>query len=96
METITKVQFRKLRGEIVAVFPYDIETQETTGCYCHIGQHSTCDWFINTYTKPVTPEEYKDLFEELTSIGYNLQVIKRRSHQEYLTAYHTFNQRRQK
>jgi len=84
----TKVQFRKLRGEVVAVFPYEIATGTTVMCYAHIGQHSTCDWFINQFTTAATPEESAPLFDELTSIGYQLEVIKRRNHDEYLKAYY--------
>ncbi len=91
MEPITKVQFRKQKNEIVAVFPYEIYEAGTTEtvCYAHNGQHSGCSSSINFFSKPAKPEEYKNLFEELTAIGYNLQVIKRRSHKEYLKAYYT-------
>jgi len=89
MEPIIKVQFRKFKGEILAVFPYEINTRNTVTCYAHIGQHSGCSWNINSFSKPAKPEEYQNLYNELTSIGYNLQVIKRRSHSEYLKAYNT-------
>jgi predicted secreted protein len=85
---ITKVQFRILRDEVFAVFPYDVNKDTNVTCYSHIGQHSTCDVFINTFSKPATKEQYKDLFNELKNIGYNLQVIKRRSHLQYLKEFH--------
>jgi hypothetical protein len=88
MESIVKVQFRKFKGEIIAVFPYIIETSTNIMCYAHIGQHSSCIWSIDSFSKPAKPEEYKDLLSELQSIGYNVQVINRRSHKEYLHAYY--------
>lgn len=51
------------------------ELRQLFGCYAHIGQHSTChtDYFMEC--EPATPEQYKDLKEELESIGYNLTII---------------------
>ena len=76
----TTVIFRKDKNEIVAVFPaypgtYDLATMT---CYAHVGQHSSChaEWY--RITQPATPEEYKDLLEELISIGYDdLKIVKR-------------------
>lgn len=84
----TPVQFRILRGEVLAVFPYDVHKNTNVTCYAHIGQHSTCDVFINSFSKPATKDEYNELFKELESIGYDLQIIKRRSHSQYLKAFH--------
>lgn len=72
-----EVQFRKFKGEVVAVFPYEIETHSTVMCYAHLGQHSTCHISINAFSKPATEVEYQDLKEELESIGYVVTVIKR-------------------
>jgi len=85
-----EVQFRKLKGEIIAVFPYEIGGRFTVMSYQHIGQHSECSWDINTFTKPAKETEYKDLLNELKGI-YNdvkLVVIKRRQHKKYLKAYY--------
>lgn len=87
MKPLIKVQFRKFKGEIIAVFPYEIESNTNVLSYAHIGQHSSCNWNINQFSKPAKESEYKDLLSELQSIGYNLQVIKKRSHKEYLKAY---------
>lgn len=87
MEPVTEVIFRKERsgyfkGAITAVFPYllDNYVEGTMMCYAHVGQHSGCslDWYFHTV--PAKPEEYKELYEELTQIGYNLKVIKRINH----------------
>ena len=84
MEPVTEVIFRKERsgkykGEITAVFPYILDnyTDWTMMCYVHVGQHSggCLAWYLDTV--PASPEEYKELYDELTQIGYNLKVIKR-------------------
>ena len=82
---ITEVMFRKEKdGSIYAVFPYIswLRNYEIMG-YAHIGQHHTCRWEYVVYcTKPAKPEEYKDLYNELVSIGYQLRVIKRACHRK--------------
>ena len=84
MEPITEVIFRKERrgkhkGEVTAVFPYLLDNYEngTMMCYAQVGQHSGChlSWYLNTI--PASPEEYKELYDELTRMDYNLKVIKR-------------------
>ena len=42
-----------------------------------LGQHSEASIDIINNTKLAKKSEYVDLFKELNSIGYNLQVIKR-------------------
>ncbi len=76
----TKVIFRKFKdGDIIAVFPESSHKPHyTTGCYMHIGQHGDCDYnHIVKTCKLATEAEYKDLFNELESIGYNLDVRKK-------------------
>ena len=79
----TKVIFRKYKqGDILALFPDEI-TDPLGNClsYQTIGQHgaATYDYCIEQ-TKPATPSEYKDLYDELTRVvGYNLDVRKRKS-----------------
>ena len=80
----TKVIFRKEKNDytgdwdVVAFFP-ETYRNYTLDCYAHIGQHGTAD--INYYrydTKKATPEEYKDLYNELTNlVGYDLRVMQR-------------------
>lgn len=79
-EPITKVVFRKFKeGDILALFPYEHEGRGTVSSYQHIGQHSSADYYHCIHaTKPATPEEYAPLLAELTGIGYNLKVAKRR------------------
>jgi hypothetical protein len=82
--TSIEVQFRMLNGEVIAVFPYEIEGRNTVSSYMHVGQHSACLWDINHFTKPATPEQYKELAKELTNLGYDLTIITRRNHAKYL------------
>lgn len=91
---MTKVLFRKVKygyfkGDIDAVFPELPGTNDpsTCVCYSHIGQHSSCmaDYYIYE-TVPATPDEYKSLWDELVSIGYDdLRVVKRMTHGNYET-----------
>lgn len=77
----TDVIFRKYsNGNILALFPYDINPfNYFVGSYMHMGQHSSADYLgCIKSTKPATREEYQNLFEELISIGYILNVIKKR------------------
>jgi hypothetical protein len=87
----TPVQFRKLKGEVIAVFPYEIEGRNTVLSYVHNGQHSEASWDITHFTRPASPSEYEPLKRELEQIGYNLDIIKRRSHKKYLDAYYSAN-----
>lgn len=76
----TKVIFRKWKdGQIIAIFPEELGDYSPYTCssYMSIGQHSACDPLIIQTTKSAKKNEYQDLFDELTKIGYDLQVIKR-------------------
>jgi hypothetical protein len=83
----TKVQFRIFKGELLAVFPYEIANRTLVNCYAHIGQHSSCMWNIVYYSKPAKPYQYEDLFEELENLGYKLEIIQKRNHKKYLQEY---------
>jgi len=64
--------------EIVAFFAptyYESYGLEYT-CYVHVGQHGAYSMEYARGCKEAKPEEYQDLFNELTDIGYNLQVVK--------------------
>lgn len=83
-----KVIFRKWRdnGDIVAVFPEipsDTRSWYLCEAYEHIGQHGACDYqdAILPQTVPAKPEEYAELFQELSKIGYNLVVYRRETPQ---------------
>lgn len=84
-----EIQFRKLKGDVIAVFPYEIWNSNDVVSYSHRGQHSAAAWYINDFTTAAKPAEYKELLQELKSIynDYNIKVITKRSHQKFLSAY---------
>ncbi len=91
MEPKTDVIFRKEKdGQILAVFPHEVDNSHFVMCYAHLGQHSSCDYdYCLTRTTPAIAEEFEDLKNELTlSVGYNLNIIKRRNYNKYLKSYY--------
>jgi len=87
----TEVMFRKwdrkdFEGDIMALFPYDIETPEgLIGSYQHIGQHGAANYnHCITSSVPAKYGEYKDLLEELESIGHNLRIVQKQNYSKYL------------
>ncbi len=85
---ITKVVFRKwCNGSIVALFPQ--VPSDIAGIYCssyeHVGQHAGADYTgVVMRTTPATPDEYRDLAQELKRIGYNLKVSKNATYRDTL------------
>lgn len=74
----TKVIFRKFKnGEIIALFPELKEGRGLILSYMHIGQHGDASPEIVRDTKPATREQFTPLYNELTDIGYRLEVRKR-------------------
>lgn len=68
--------------EVLAVFPDEIETNKPKDdvyytCYAYSGGHSTCSQsFLAEKCKKITEkEQYQELFNELESIGYKLNVV---------------------
>ena len=92
---ITEVVFRKYKsgfdkGEILALFPYEIATGHLVNCYQFCGQHGSADYFhcVGTLTVPATEEESADLKKHLEeNFGYNLKVLKKRDYNKYRAAY---------
>ena len=86
----TQVSFRMWKGQVIALFPYEIaDNRGSIQSYMRLGQHSAADYHhIVANSRPATPIERNALKEELESIGYNLQIISRYSHQKYLDAYY--------
>ena len=80
------VIFREFKGEILALFPYDIGNYEgDVTCYAHIGQHGSTDYkYIISNSKPINNPKRLDLYYELENIGYNLKPIKRQNYSRYL------------
>jgi len=74
----TDVIFRQfiIGCEVIAFFPKIKNGAKFCLSYMHIGQHSDADYKgLLTITKPCT--DYKNLYNELTQNGYNLQIRKR-------------------
>jgi hypothetical protein len=74
------VVFRMWKDNVIALFPYencDFEGNVTS--YMQIGQHGAANYsMIIAHSRPSTPNEYEDLKRELTTIGYNLSIRKRK------------------
>lgn len=75
MRETTAVIFRvdlrpKGSGEVVAVFPEQVDRAGDMNCYAHAGQHSQCSmgWY-RRYSRPAKPEEYASLKSELEHYG---------------------------
>lgn len=80
----TRVIFRTFRhgGDVIALFPsipWDRQGFSVTS-YQHIGQHGAADYSgVIRATRPATPSEYEELYDELVRIGYDdLKIAKRR------------------
>lgn len=81
MEKPTVVIFRKYKKskDILALFPYEIDTPLTCTCYEHVGQHGGANYHhCISITTPAKPDEYAALKAELESIGYNLKIQTRK------------------
>ena len=77
MET-TKVIFKIIDDEVIAIFPDNIYNKELYGktivdSYMHIGQHSACSVELIDELEDASEKQYKDLKNELENIGYNLE-----------------------
>lgn len=86
-ETVkVKVYFVESDGEVVAVMPYVLGTNNsrTMACYVHTGQHSTChaDWVLEQ--APANESEYGDLLNELKTIGYDVEILTKFDYRETL------------
>ena len=78
MQTL-QVIFKKLQGEVVAIFPFEQWNGSTLVSYMHNGQHSGFDAHLAYQCPNATKEEYAPLLAELKSI-YNdieLEVLNR-------------------
>jgi len=87
----TEVIFRKEKDKtIIALFPYLIHDMAgNVVCYAHLGQHggASYNWAIKE-TKLAKENEYRDLYNELTQIGYNLHIVKKRNYTRYLNEFY--------
>lgn len=76
----TKVIFRKFKdeGDIIALFPQELGDNDyysTCLSYQHLGQHGSASIALMCDTVPAIEEEYRNLLDELKSIGYDDLLI---------------------
>ena len=78
------------KGTIFALMPHQCCDHEGhIDTYQHVGQHSTANYrYCVSISRLATPEEYKDLKEEMESLGYDLRVIKKQNRDKYLKSYY--------
>lgn len=75
----TRVIFKMEEGEPIAFFP-DIPGNVAgtlVTCYRHIGQHGQACPLYGARLKPAKPHQFGALYRELTSLGYNLRIVRR-------------------
>jgi hypothetical protein len=79
-EAKTEVIFLVAKGvnDLYAYFPKEIEGYGLRSCYSHVGQHSICSIEYAQNSRLARKTEYEELYNELTSLGYNLDVLKNR------------------
>jgi hypothetical protein len=72
----TKVTFRKLDSEVIALFPDEVtKGSQWVASYERYGQHSDASADGIREWERATPEEYGPLLAELVGIGYDLEVV---------------------
>ena len=76
-EPVVSVLFVKetTPDNILAVFPLEAQNNNLIICYSHIGQHSAASKEYVKELKEASPEDYKSLQDELTSLGYSLNIL---------------------
>lgn len=77
----TVVIFRVWKKEpktVIALFPEDMNNKGECQSYEKVGQHGGANYaHCMKSTTPSTPDQHLELFQELESIGYNLEIKKR-------------------
>jgi len=77
--------YKESDGEILAYFPDIIgDSEGNKTCYVHIGQHSACHPDYVKDLQRATPDEYKDLYNELVNQGYKDLKVKPLTTKQYL------------
>jgi hypothetical protein len=72
----TLVKFRLFpEGDLIALFPNEIaDHQGNIMSYMRIGQHGAASPELVKELKRATPKQYKSLYNELVSLGYELRT----------------------
>jgi len=93
----TDVIFRRFPedNEIIVLFPHELwDNRGGIISYMHIGQHGEAEYSAcMKNTKPAKENEYMPLYKELESVGYNLNVIKKRNYKRYLAEYYKMKEK---
>lgn len=86
----TDMVFRIDKSGVFALFPHEVcDNKGHVTTYQHVGQHSGANYtYCIQQSKKATPEQYKALFDELTSIGYNINIVHRQNYKLYLKDYY--------
>lgn len=82
---VLKVVFRKMEGEIIALFPeHGFKRNYHVLAYVHNGQHIEVDYnSIIRASKPANVIEYSKLLEEIQSIYGEDVIVRKRSSVTY-------------
>jgi hypothetical protein len=79
----TKVVFRLLENQVIAIFPEELGTNDPNTCmsYMHLGQHGACipDTIVKNSKNPYKAKRTKEVVElkqELKGLGYKLKEIR--------------------
>jgi hypothetical protein len=75
MKTKVKFLYNEYNEDLFAYFPFEESSKGYKTAYSHIGQHSACHYKYAEESREATMLEYLDLFNELQSIGYRLELI---------------------
>jgi|SRR6185369_64528 len=88
-KVIFRVDERDHQKEVIAVLPDqagDMNPERTCAAYIHTGQHVAISADYTEWTRPATPDEYKDILSELVSFGYDdLQIYQKSSYADFLS-----------
>ena len=92
---VTDVIFRvdttkDFKGVVYALFPHEVnDSKGSILSYQHVGQHSSVDYqHCISKSRLASDTEYKELKEELESLGYNLRVVRKQNYTKFLESYH--------
>jgi len=84
---------KDFKGTVFALFPHEVSDHKgNVLSYQHVGQHSGADYNgCIASSRPATADEYADLKKEMESIGYDINVVKKRNYDKYLVDYKRVN-----
>lgn len=74
-DDITRVLFKVLDNEVIALFPDMQENEGYIGSYMHNGQHGDASVDLIDELPDATKKQYTPLAKELESLGYRLSIF---------------------